>query len=115
MTRSSTAAAAQSVVEELAAHAGVPVYNGLTDEWHPTQALCDALTMREHSAKPDGEISFAYLGDARNNVAHSLLVMGALMGMDVRIVAPSSLQPDDSWLASARALAEEHRRPDPRY
>jgi ornithine carbamoyltransferase len=98
---------AQSVVEELAAHAGVPVYNGLTDEWHPTQMLCDALTMREHTAKPDGDVAFAYLGDARNNVAHSLLVMGALMGMDVRIVAPLSLQPDDSVVASARGLAKD--------
>jgi len=97
---------AQTIVEELAARAGVPVYNGLTDEWHPTQALCDALTMREHSLKADGDISFAYLGDARNNVAHSLLVMGALMGMDVRIVAPPSLQPDASVLTSAQTLAE---------
>ena len=96
----------QAVVEELAAHAGVPVYNGLTDECHPTQTLCDALTMREHSSKPDSDISFAYLGDARNNVAHSLLVMGALMGMDIRIVAPPALQPDESMMASALAVSE---------
>lgn len=79
---------AQSNVETLARYAGVPVWNGLTDEWHPTQMLCDMLTMREHSAKHDDEISFAYLGDAHNNVANSLLVTGAMMGMDVRVVAP---------------------------
>ncbi len=68
---------AQENVETLAAYAGVPVWNGLTDEWHPTQTLCDMLTMREHCPKPDHEISFAYLGDARNNVGNSLLVSGA--------------------------------------
>ena len=81
----------QANVETLAAYAGVPVWNGLTDEWHPTQTLCDMLTMREHCPKPDAEISFAYLGDARNNVGNSLLVTGAMMGMDVRIVAPHDL------------------------
>ena len=98
---------AQSNVETLAEFAGVPVWNGLTDEWHPTQMLCDMLTMREHSGKPDGEISFAYLGDARNNVGNSLLVAGAMMGMDVRIVAPRSLWNDAEVTERARANAEE--------
>ncbi|HET7659575.1 MAG TPA: ornithine carbamoyltransferase subunit F, partial [Oryzihumus sp.] len=78
----------QELVETLAEYAGVPVWNGLTDEWHPTQTLCDMLTMREHCDKPDGAIAFAFVGDARNNVGNSLLVAGALMGMDVRMVAP---------------------------
>ncbi len=76
----------QSDVEILAAEAGVPVWNGLTDEWHPTQMLADQLTMREHCDKPDSEIGFAYVGDARFNVGNSLLIAGALLGMDVRIV-----------------------------
>jgi len=80
----------QAAVETLARHAGVPVWNGLTDDWHPTQSLCDLLTMREHVGKPDGQISFAYLGDARNNVANSLLLAGAMAGMDVRFVGPRS-------------------------
>jgi ornithine carbamoyltransferase len=84
----------QSTIEELARHAGVPVWNGLTDEWHPTQMLADLLTMREHSDKPLREVSFAYLGDARNNMGHSYVVAGALCGLDVRIVAPRSLWPD---------------------
>lgn len=98
---------AQSDVETLAANAGVPVWNGLTDEWHPTQTLCDMLTMREHSGKQDTEISFAYLGDARNNVGNSLLVAGALMGMDVRIVAPEQLWNNPEVVAQARQIAEE--------
>lgn len=96
---------AQSTVETLAQWAGVPVYNGLTDEWHPTQMLCDALTMREHAGKPAGEIAYAFCGDARSNVAHSLLVTGALTGMDVRMVAPKSLQPAGSVVEAAHALA----------
>ena len=92
-------------VETLAAYAGVPVWNGLTDEWHPTQTLCDMLTMREHCPKPDAEIAFAYLGDARNNVGCSLLVAGAMMGMDVRIVAPRSLWPADEVVKQAAAIA----------
>src|SRR5690242_16717990 len=72
----------QAKVEELAAHAGVPVYNGLTDDWHPTQMLADVLTMTEHSAKPLRQIAFAYLGDARFNMGNSYLVTGALLGMD---------------------------------
>jgi len=96
----------QANVEELAAWSGVPVWNGLTDEWHPTQTLCDMLTMREHSTKHDNEISFAYLGDAHNNVGNSLLVAGALMGMDVRIVAPRALWNSSEVIAAARAIAE---------
>src|SRR5690349_4778397 len=80
----------QEGVETLSRYAGVPVWNGLTDEWHPTQTLCDLLTMREHTVKHDNEITFAFLGDAHNNVGNSLLVGGAMMGMDVRMVAPQS-------------------------
>jgi ornithine carbamoyltransferase len=80
-------------VEELAKYSGVPVWNGLTDQWHPTQMLADILTMRDHSSRPLEEIAYAYLGDARNNTANSLLVTGALLGMDVRICAPKSLWP----------------------
>ena len=98
---------AQTNVETLAAYAGVPVWNGLTDEWHPTQTLCDMLTMREHSGKHDTEISFAYLGDARNNVGNSLLIAGAMMGMDVRIVAPKELWNHPDVIAQARQIAEE--------
>lgn len=83
----------QSVVEELAEYAGVPVFNGLTDEWHPTQMLADVLTMMEHSDKALREISYVYLGDARNNMGNSLLMIGAKLGMDVRIAAPKALQP----------------------
>ncbi len=98
---------AQANVETLAAYAGVPVWNGLTDEWHPTQMLCDMLTMREHCGKHDEDIAFAYLGDARNNVGNSLLVAGAMMGMDVRIVAPRALWNHDDVVAQARRIAEE--------
>ncbi|MGW0928048.1 ornithine carbamoyltransferase [Streptomyces sp. NPDC002644] len=96
----------QAKVEELAAHAGVPVFNGLTDDWHPTQMLADVLTMTEHSAAPLEEIAFAYLGDARFNMGNSYLVTGALLGMDVRIVAPRSYWPDEEVVARARKLAE---------
>ncbi|MFB8175614.1 ornithine carbamoyltransferase [Streptomyces sp. NPDC055966] len=95
----------QGVVEELAAHAGVPVYNGLTDEWHPTQMLADVLTMTEHTDKPLDQVTFAYLGDARYNMGNSYLVTGALLGMDVRIVAPRVLWPDETIVAVARQLA----------
>ena len=95
----------QAVVEELAAHAGVPVWNGLTDEWHPTQMLADVLTMTEHNPKPLSEISYAYLGDARYNMGNSLLVTGALLGMDVRIAAPESMWPEATVVARARELA----------
>ena len=97
---------AQTNVETLAEFAGVPVWNGLTDEWHPTQMLCDMLTMREHAEKHDGEIAFAYLGDARNNVGNSLLIAGAMMGMDVRIVAPRSLWNHADIVTKAREIAE---------
>ncbi|MEU0582570.1 ornithine carbamoyltransferase [Streptomyces sp. NPDC006132] len=93
-------------VEELAAFAGVPVYNGLTDDWHPTQMLADVLTMTEHCAKPLTEISFAYLGDARFNMGNSYLVTGALLGMDVRLVAPKAYWPAEEVVDRARALAE---------
>jgi ornithine carbamoyltransferase len=98
---------AQTNVETLAAYAGVPVWNGLTDEWHPTQTLCDMLTMREHSGKHDQDIAFAYLGDARNNVGNSLLIAGAMMGMDVRIVAPKELWNHPDVITQAREIAEE--------
>jgi ornithine carbamoyltransferase len=97
----------QSVVEELARSAGVPVYNGLTDESHPTQMLADLLTMEEHSDKPLEEIAYCYLGDARNNMGNSLLLVGARMGMDVRLAAPRELWPADEVVARAKALAAE--------
>ncbi len=97
----------QSVVEELAKHAGVPVYNGLTDESHPTQVLADLLTMEEHSEKPLHEIAYCYLGDARNNMGNSLLLVGARMGMDVRLCAPKALWPAVPIVARARSLAKE--------
>ena len=97
--------AAQETVEELAAHAGVPVWNGLTDEWHPTQPLCDASPMLEASGRPASEVAFAYLGDARFNVGNSMLIMGAMMGMDVRIVAPTEFQTDPAIVAQAREIA----------
>ena len=97
----------QEVVEELAKYAGVPVWNGLTDEFHPTQILADFLTMLEHSDKPLHQISFAYLGDARNNLGNSLLIGGAKMGMDVRLVAPEDLFPEKELLNKAYEIAEE--------
>lgn len=84
---------AQEDVEILARYAGVPVWNGLTDQWHPTQMLADMLTMRDHAGKPQSEISYCYLGDGQTSTANSLLVTGALLGMDVRICAPDRLQP----------------------
>lgn len=98
----------QASVEELAAYAGVPVYNGLTDDWHPTQMLADVLTMTEHCDKPLGEIAFAYLGDARFNMGNSYLITGALLGMDVRIVAPEAYWPAAEIVAEARKLAESN-------
>ncbi|HKR46127.1 MAG TPA: ornithine carbamoyltransferase, partial [Paraburkholderia sp.] len=97
----------QDIVEELAKFAGVPVFNGLTDEYHPTQMLADVLTMREHSDKPLTQISYAYLGDARNNMGNSLLLIGAKLGMDVRIAAPKSLWPHDDLVADCKKFAEE--------
>ncbi|MEU6477697.1 ornithine carbamoyltransferase [Streptomyces sp. NPDC047017] len=95
----------QRDIEELAAHAGVPVYNGLTDDWHPTQMLADVLTMTEHSDKPLREIAFAYLGDARFNMGNSYLITGALLGMDVRLVAPKSYWPAQEIVDRAHELA----------
>ncbi|GGT32297.1 ornithine carbamoyltransferase [Streptomyces kurssanovii] len=95
----------QDIVEELAAHAGVPVYNGLTDDWHPTQMLADVLTMKEHSDKPLEALSFAYLGDARFNMGNSYLVTGALLGMDVRIVAPKAYWPAEEVVTQAHRAA----------
>ncbi|MFD9874196.1 ornithine carbamoyltransferase [[Kitasatospora] papulosa] len=95
----------QHAVEELAAYGGVPVYNGLTDDWHPTQMLADVLTMTEHSAKPLEGITFAYLGDARFNMGNSYLVTGALLGMDVRIVAPAAYWPAQDVVDRAHDLA----------
>ncbi|MFD7757155.1 ornithine carbamoyltransferase [Streptomyces sp. NPDC059757] len=96
----------QATVEELAAYGGVPVFNGLTDDWHPTQMLADVLTMTEQSDKPLERIAFAYLGDARFNMGNSYLVTGALLGMDVRIVAPKAYWPAEEIVAQARRLAE---------
>ncbi|UXY25682.1 ornithine carbamoyltransferase [Streptomyces sp. HUAS TT20] len=97
---------AQSIVTELAARSGVPVYNGLTDTAHPTQSLCDVLTMHEHSPKPLPDIAYCYLGDARNNMGNSLLSMGALLGMDVRIAAPRQLWPDPELVTTCRTVAD---------
>jgi ornithine carbamoyltransferase len=96
----------QSDVEELAAHAGVPVYNGLTDEWHPTQMLADFLTMHQASGKPYDALTYAFVGDCRFNMGRSLLVMGALMGADVRLGGPASLAPPDDVVATARDIAD---------
>lgn len=97
----------QEVVETLAAYAGVPVYNGLTNEFHPTQLLADMLTMMEHSAKPLGEVAYCYLGDARYNIGNSLMAGGCLMGMDVRICAPKLLWPDERLVERCRAIAAQ--------
>jgi len=97
---------AQSTVEELAEFASVPVYNGLTDEWHPTQMLADYLTMREHSGKSWSDLSYTYVGDARSNMGNSYLAMGAIMGADVRICAPRSLWPSDHVQELARERAQ---------
>jgi ornithine carbamoyltransferase len=97
----------QSRVEELAKYAGVPVWNGLTNEFHPTQALADILTMQEHSTKPLNRITFAFMGDGRNNVANSLIVAAAKMGMDCRIVAPGELHPNPELVKTARDIAAD--------
>jgi len=96
---------AQESVELLDEHAGVPVWNALTDAWHPTQMLADVLTMTEHFAGPLEQIAYCYTGDGRNNVARSLLITGALLGMDVRIAAPAGLQPPMALVATAQELA----------
>ena len=97
----------QAIVEELAAYAGVPVWNGLTDEFHPTQILADFLTMIEHSDKPLSQIKFCYLGDARNNMGNSLMVGAAKMGMDFRAAAPVSCQPTEELQATCRTIAAQ--------
>jgi ornithine carbamoyltransferase len=97
---------AHSDIEELAANAGVPVYNGLTDEWHPTQMLADFLTMHESSHRPYDAITYTYMGDARSNVGRSLLVMGAIMGAAVRICGPRELWPPSDVQALAHERAE---------
>ena len=99
---------AQEAVEELAKYAGVPVFNGLTDEYHPTQMVADMMTMREHSDKPLHEIKYAYLGDTRSNMGHSLMIAGCLMGMDVRICGPKSLWPAADYVKIARALEKKY-------
>ncbi|MBF6558051.1 MAG: ornithine carbamoyltransferase [Acidimicrobiales bacterium] len=95
----------QESVEILSRFSGVPVWNGLTDQWHPTQMLADILTMRDHAGKPLDRVGFCYLGDARNNTANSLLVTGALLGMDVRIAAPEDLWPTEDVQTMAKELA----------
>lgn len=97
----------QSIVEELAEHAGVPVWNGLTDEFHPTQVLADLMTMMEHSPKALEQMKFCYLGDARNNMANSLMVGAAKMGMDFRAAAPSSVQADKALVQKCQAIAAQ--------
>jgi ornithine carbamoyltransferase len=97
----------QAVVEELAKYAGVPVWNGLTNEFHPTQILADFLTMLEHSDKPLNKMVFCYLGDARYNMGNSLMVGSAKMGIDFRIAAPKACQPAEELVAKCRAIAKE--------
>jgi ornithine carbamoyltransferase len=97
---------AHASVEELAASSGVPVWNGLSDTWHPTQSLCDVFTMLEHSGKAADELSFAYVGDARNNVGNSLLVAGAMSGMNVRMVGPEALWNSEAVVRSAQMIAD---------
>jgi ornithine carbamoyltransferase len=100
--------ASQSGVETLAKYAGVPVYNGLTDEYHPTQMLADVMTMREYSDKPITDIKYAYVGDTRSNMGHSLMIVGCLMGMDVRIAGPKSLWPSEEYQKIARELEAKY-------
>ncbi len=95
----------QAIVEELGKYAGVPVWNGLTNEFHPTQALADILTMIEHSPKPLEQIAYCYMGDARFNMGNSLMITGCLLGMDVRICAPQALWPQPELVETARKLA----------
>jgi ornithine carbamoyltransferase len=97
----------QAIVEELAAYAGVPVWNGLTNEFHPTQTLADILTMQEHSDKPLNQIAYCYMGDARNNLGNSLMVIGCKLGMDVRLCAPKALWPKEELIQTCREIAAE--------
>jgi len=99
----------QEIVEELAEYAGVPVFNGLTDEFHPTQMCADLMTMREYMPQPWHDFSYAYVGDARSNMGNSLMIAGCLMGMDVRIGAPRHLWPNDELLEFARELEKLHK------
>lgn len=99
---------AQEVVAEIARYSGVPVYNGLTDEYHPTQMLADVMTMREHADKPLHEIKYVFLGDVGSNMGHSLMLIGCLMGMDVRICGPRKLWPDPSYVDKARELEKRY-------
>ncbi len=99
--------AGQEIVEELAKYAGVPVFNGLTDEYHPTQMLADVLTMTEHCSKALQDISYVFVGDGRNNMGNSLLLVGAKLGMDVRILAPKELQPDKELVKMCEGFAKE--------
>jgi ornithine carbamoyltransferase len=98
----------QESVDDLQKYSGVPVFNGLTDEYHPTQMLADVMTMREHSDKPLHEIKYAYLGDTRSNMGHSLMITGCLAGMDVRICGPKTLWPEDEYQKTARDLEHQH-------
>lgn len=97
----------QTIVEELAMHAGVPVWNGLTDEFHPTQVLADFLTMQEHAEKPLREVAFTFMGDVASNIGDSLLIGGAKMGMDVRLCGPRALWPETLVEAEARSVAQD--------
>jgi ornithine carbamoyltransferase len=98
---------AQHAVDELAEYSGVPVFNGLTDEYHPTQMVADVMTMREFSDKPLHDIKYAYLGDTRSNMGHSLMIVGCLVGMDVRICGPKALWPSDDYVAIAKDLQKK--------
>ena len=99
--------ASQEGVSELAKWAGVPVFNGLTGEYHPTQMLADVMTMREHGDKPIHQIKYAFLGDTRSIMGHSLMIVGCLLGMDVRLGGPKSLWPSEEYMAIARKLQEQ--------
>ena len=99
--------ASQTGVEALASNAGVPVFNGLTDEYHPTQMLADVMTMRENSDKPLSDIKYAFMGDTRNNMGHSLMIVGCLLGMDVRLCGPKVLWPSEEYLSIADTLSRQ--------
>jgi len=98
----------QEAVEDLAKYAGVPVFNGLTDEYHPTQMVADVMTMREYSDKPLHDIKYAFIGDTRSNMGHSLMIVGCLVGMDVRICGPKSLWPSKDYIQIARRLEAKY-------
>jgi ornithine carbamoyltransferase len=101
--------AGQAIVQELADYAGVPVFNGLTDEFHPTQMCADLMTMREYTPQPWHDFRYAFVGDARSNMGNSLMIAGCLMGMDVRIAAPRQLWPDEDLVACARELEKVNK------